>query len=36
MGVDPKEVAYLQAASKAFGGYKQPLVSKAPKELKIA
>jgi len=33
MGVDPEEVAYLQAASKIFGGYKKTLVSKALKEL---
>jgi len=35
MGVDPEEVAYLQAASKAFGGYRQTLVSKALKELEV-
>jgi len=36
MGVDPEEVAYLQAASRIFGGYKQTLVSKALKELETA
>jgi len=35
MGVDPEEVAYLQAASKVFGGYTQPLVSEALKELEM-
>jgi len=33
MGVDPKEIAYLQAASEVFGGYKETLATKALKEL---